>query len=671
MNEIAVSPVPPGSDLLDRVWQLYRKNSGTLGFLPRGAFDEFAQAGCMASATSGPELVGYTAWRRSRREAIIVHLCVAEAFRGGAGSDCLLKYIFEQCRDDAVIRLRCRKDYASANKLWPRHGFAADREVAGRGADSAPLLEWRRINQDDAPLLSAIRASSKASYVVALDANVFFDLMDPASVHRHESQVLLADWLPDVNVCVTRELCNEISRQANLQRRKEANVFRGRFDELWGPADSLAGAVETISRVLPDPVSESDESDRRQLAHAWLGGAGYFATRDEALLDHRTDLHAITGMRILRPSEVVAAVRGDFPGRDYAPVRLHGTKIVRKAATEADLLPFQNFASREPKSAWLAGIRAALVAKNRCAVEVIGEAGHSPRVAIAVEELAPTALHIRFLRALSGPLTGTLLRRALADVVESARASAWTSITIDDPGEGEVRDALVDLGFESASDRRWTRHSLFALSDIEGVRWQIQSRIPSASEAANLSASELEARYWPVKVTGSGIPCFIVPIQSYWAAALFDRDLAARELFDVPLRPALALENVYFSASRVSIPAGSRILWYVSRDVGAVRAASTCLGTATGPATLLSRQHHHLGVYGWREILDAAGGDENRGLRAYRFARTELMIRPLAWNRLKELIVKHTGTRNTLVSPLKVPEALFVDVYREGMGLQA
>lgn len=670
MNEITVSPVPLGSDLLDRVWQLYRKHSSTLGFLPRGAFDEFAQAGCMAAATCGAQLAGYTAWRRSRRETIIVHHCVAEAFRGGAASDTLLRHVIEQCRDDAVIRLRCRKDYSAANKLWLKHGFAADGEAIGRGADSAPLLHWRRINLDDAPLLSAIRESSKATYSIALDANVFFDLMDPASVHHEESQVLLADWLDDVDVCVTRELCNEIARQANAQRRKDANVFRQRFHELAAHPDRLGEAVATISRVLPAPITDSDESDRRQLAHAWVGGAGYFATRDEVLLDHGADLCAITGLRILRPSDVVAAVHGKSVGRDYAPVRLRGTRIVRRVATESDLLPFQRFAIGEPKSEWLAAVRAALAAKNCCTVEVVGEEGQAARVALAVDASSPMATHIRFLRALSGPLTGTLLRRALADVIENALASNRSSVTIDDPGEGEVRDALMDLSFTQEADRRWTRRSLVALADIRSVRSQIEITFPEASDTTNLSATQLEASFWPLKVVGAQIPSFIVPIKSYWAAALFDHELAADQLFGVPMHPALALENVYFSASKVSIPAGSRILWYVSGDVGAIRAASACLGTDKDSATRLSRQHHRLGVFGWREILDAAGGDANHELRAYRFARTELLTRPVSWSRLKELIMRHCGTSNQLMAPLSVPETLFMEIYREGMGRQ-
>jgi hypothetical protein len=70
---------------------------------------------------------------------------------------------------------------------------------------------------------------------------------------------------------------------------------------------------------------------------------------------------------------------------------------------------------------WIQVVRAARSKPDRCTVEVVGAGGEAPRVALAVDRSSPDAVHIRFLRALSGALTGTLLRRVLADVVETAR----------------------------------------------------------------------------------------------------------------------------------------------------------------------------------------------------------------------------------------------------------
>jgi GNAT superfamily N-acetyltransferase len=671
MNEVAPSPVPLGSSLLDQVWELYRKNSATLGFLPRGALDEFAHAGRVLAATRGDELLGYAAWRRSREEAVLVHLCVAEAHRGSNCSEVLLRAMIEHCRQDASIRLRCRKDYIAANRVWPRLGFAVDREVVGRGADQVPLLEWRRKNLENSPLLQAIQAATpRATHVVALDANVFFDVMNPAAAHHEESHALLADWLDDVDVCVTRELRNEVARQDDDGRRQAASAYLRQFPELAAHPDLLVPALAEIAAVLPPAVTDSDESDRRQLVHAWKGGASYFATRDGTLLDHAGDLQTVTGLIVLRPTDVVARLQGDFLGTDYAPVRLQGTQVERRTArSEEELLPFQRFMVRESKAGWLQTVRAARAVPDRCSVEVVGARGEAPRVALAVDRSPPESLHLSFLRALSGSLTGTILRRVLANVVESAREQNRSQVTIDDPGPGEVRDALEQVGFEVVRGGRLVRHTLSGLVTRDAAPAIIRERLPDVVLPANPPAEELEARFWPLKVLGAEIPSFLVPIKPLWAAALFDRHLASQELFGVPEGPALALENVYYSASNIHIPAGSRILWYVSRDasaVRAVRAVSTSLGTDVDAATRLSRRYHRLGVFRWQDILQLAKGDPQGQLRAYRFVRTELLEWPVRWRQLEDLILRYMGTRNRLASPLRVPEALFEELYRAG-----
>jgi hypothetical protein len=672
MNKGSLTPVPLGSALLDQVWELYRKNAATLGFLPRGALDEFAHAGRVLVATRGDELLGYAAWRRSREEAVLVHLCVAETHRGSDCSEVLLRGMIEQCREDPSIRLRCRKDYA-ANRLWPRHGFAFEREVLGRGADQVPLFEWRRKNVDDAPLLQAIQAAGKrVAHLVAIDANVFFDLMDSGATHHEESHALLADWLDDVDVAVTSELRNEVARQPDDGRRQAATAYRRTFRELAAHPDVLGPALAEIAAVLPPPFTDSDHSDRRQIVHAWKEGANFFATRDGTLLDHAADLHAVTGLVVQRPTDVVARLQGDFLGADYAPVRLQGTRIERRASTgEEELLAFQRFSAGESKACWLQTIRSARAIPDRCSVEVVGAGGEAPRVAMAVDRSPPDAVHLRFLRALSGPLTGTLLRRLLADEVESARQHHRSRVTIDDPGPGEVRDALAAVGFEVGPDGRFVRYTLPVLVTRNAAAATIGERLPDVVVGATMRAEEIEARFWPMKVLGADIPSFLIPIKEHWAAALFDRHLAGQDLFGVPEGPALALENVYYSASNVTIPAGSRILWYVSGDVGAVRAVSTSLGTDIDTATRLSRRFHRLGVYRWQAVLQAAKGDPHGELRAYQFARTEVLDRPVPWRQVEDLILRHMGTRNRLASPLRVPESLFDELYRYATGSSA
>jgi hypothetical protein len=227
---ILLLQVTPASDHLEMIWDLYRRNSSTLGFLPRGALDQFAMAGCVIAATEQEQLIGYVAWRRTRQEAVVVHLCVREESRGSECADLLMKALIKECVSDPAIRLRCRKDYLSANHIWPKHGFICEREDTGRGADAAPLYVWRRAGNEDAPILQAIReASKRPSRIVAIDANVFFDLLYDTEAHHEESKALVADWLDDVDICITSELKNEISRQDDMDKRRQASRLASNF----------------------------------------------------------------------------------------------------------------------------------------------------------------------------------------------------------------------------------------------------------------------------------------------------------------------------------------------------------------------------------------------------------------------------------------------------------
>lgn len=77
---------------LDDVKALGRKNSATLGFMPEGGFEDHARNKCIIIARQEIEFVGYLMYRVvSRYSRIsIVHLCVADAYRGKGVSTSLL-----------------------------------------------------------------------------------------------------------------------------------------------------------------------------------------------------------------------------------------------------------------------------------------------------------------------------------------------------------------------------------------------------------------------------------------------------------------------------------------------------------------------------------------------------------------------------------------------------
>lgn len=142
----------------DEVFALYRSQSGTLGFMPRGAFEEsIAKQRILVAADQTGALVGYVMYRVTDRTAIIAHLCVKVAVRqSGIATQLLTEFKRITAHLDG-IKLKCRRDF-DAHRLWPKVGFVAKGSAIGRGEDSAELVIWH-LDHNPTDLLSAISST--------------------------------------------------------------------------------------------------------------------------------------------------------------------------------------------------------------------------------------------------------------------------------------------------------------------------------------------------------------------------------------------------------------------------------------------------------------------------------------------------------------------------------
>lgn len=94
-------------DKCDELFALYRTQSGTLGFLPRGAFEEsiLKQRVIIASDDRGA-LAGYLLFRVTDQKAIITHLCVSTALRQQGVATALLTKLKQETASLDGIRLK-------------------------------------------------------------------------------------------------------------------------------------------------------------------------------------------------------------------------------------------------------------------------------------------------------------------------------------------------------------------------------------------------------------------------------------------------------------------------------------------------------------------------------------------------------------------------------------
>lgn len=681
--EVLDATSPRKADVL----ALYRSDSGTLGFFPIGAFDEKIEAGRLLVAVQGEETIAYLLYSMTRKDAVIVHLCVSKGHRGGRVPDELFKRLRGELHDRWPIRLTCRKDYDAAERIWRRLGFEIISTRRGRGADRAELRVWRWEPSDqERPLLKYIQDRHVDDRIQAvIDANVFFDLIDPASATNEESKVLTQDWLDDLVAFMrTPELNNEIYRSEDGDRRRAALAAQSGYPEVRSTPDQVESSYQALSECLPEPGGEQDRSDRRHLAHAIAAQTPYFITRDKGILAYAEDIRRRFNIQVLNPLDFFLALDEDVNPGAYQPSRLAATRLQVRRVTAVErediAIEFQRYPQAEPKAQWHGLLARTLGAEDAIIKTVVGPGGERLLV-FGTRRRAPHALDISLLRMKGSTVALTAARHVLMSVLVHARKERLHAVTCSDTGPPQVHEALSDAGFSALADGTWSR----ALIDDTLVRAEVDARIAAdpllrdlaTTNPAGATAIDLERKFWPLKVVGEGVPCFIVPIQPCYAHQLFDHELSG-ELFPPPTELACALENIFYSGSDQRALRGfrGRILWYVSKQANdplamRVRACSIVEEGAHAPAREQFKRYRRLGAYHWSQVSNIVKGDPNKPLTTIRFSHTELFPKPVDWKSLQSILMKNRGKGNQMQGPLRLSEQEFFDIYRQGMARAA
>jgi GNAT superfamily N-acetyltransferase len=688
------------SPLFDAVLRLWRSNSDTLGFMPVGGFEDAAKSGCLIAAEAeGGQLAGYVMFRRtSRGVAVIVHLCVAPSHQRSGLARALFEETRARCGDSFEIRLRCRRDFP-ATEMWPKLGLIAVSDEPGRGTEGTLTL-WR-YELAALPLFRNLPAPALGSAVRAvIDANIFFDL-DEASAVEEESRSLLADWVGEfVEVAITQELFNEINRREDPHNRERQWGRARRFPEIPRDAKREEEVLPAVKALLATSETPNSLSDARQIAMTIAGSISFFVTRDGGVLAAADALEDAFGLQVMSPHEIIRRFDELRREEEYRPRRLFfggGASVVAARAEDiegiADLMHLGQKAP-EPRRRTLGRLREMLAAPDRYEASCIRREGDLIAAYFVDRNLAER-LTVPFLGVVSTALGKTAARHYGEAIVTMAAHEGRPVVRVEETGE-RVAEALSELGFSKEADA-WVKLVLpIALSpemfaaEVE----RIGSSNPPAAQLAQRVAGELrdlargpgvtratafdvERALWPAKLTSSGLPCFVVPIQPRWAKELFDRELAQGTLFGA--KPSLVLnsENVYYRAARPAVvSAPSRVLWYVSDDSAypeskAVRACSYIDEVAIGLPKDLYRRFKRLGVYEWSDVFALANHDVTRPIMAFRFSKTELFKQSIGFRTMQEVIKRHTGKGQQVQSPVTLSEECFFDIYRRGVDASA
>ncbi|MCK4598623.1 GNAT family N-acetyltransferase [Candidatus Bipolaricaulota bacterium] len=679
------------SPYINDVARLWRANKSTLGFFPEVALNDYAKhGGILAALDSEDTLAGYLLFYQTRGpgygEVRVVHLCVDQQHRGRKIARQLIENLRKETRLCCGARARCRRDFP-ANSLWPKLGFYVARESTGRAG--LPVTDWW-LDYGNPDLLSQAYSSRLSSQiVVVIDACVFFALTSDDAVKNTESNALLAEWIPGhIEFCVTPELRNEIDRSTDSGDRTQAMQAMREFTELWKGIDHLERTCSALRSFFPADLTTSDESDLRELAYSVCGGASAFLTYDLRLLALDDQLYAQFGLLILRPAEFIVRLDEVIRENEYQPGRVLGSNLegrrIRAKDTELLVTEFQQDRLGEKRGSLRERLSTLMSTPDSRTVTVTFDDSR-PVLLMSERTTDPKCFEIEVLRVTNGSLETTLADFAVSHLLAGAIESDVETIRIVDPYlSSSITRALLDLGFLSDGNawhrvvlRKIARHEelmKLLLARASGIQplldhfHRLSDVIRNAVKEKDIGVlCRVERAIWPAKIAGTVIPAFVVPIKPYWAAELFDHELAESRLISADPSLLLRSENVYYTgAPAAMLETPGRVLWYVSQDKHvqgsmAIRGASSLEEVVSLPPKDVYRRFRRLGIYTWKDVARISGNRPR--LTALRFGRTEVLPNPIGWEQLQDTLRTIEGRVNQFQRPTRIQTATYDTLY--------
>jgi predicted nucleic acid-binding protein/GNAT superfamily N-acetyltransferase len=682
---IKIEQITPDSPHLATVISLHRIDGKNLGMFPKGAFQEHAAERLILLALSeANECVGYLLYRIARERAAIVHLCVRSVFRRKGIAQALVDRLKSATKHLRGIGLYCRRDY-EANSAWPQFGFVVVAAKRGRGCDGAELeYWWLDHNHPDLFSLDVVN-TTEAKLRVVIDANVFYDLHERNTAESEDSKALLADWLQEsIELCLTPEIYNEIRRASTELQRQKSRTLVSKHRMLKTDDAKVQTLVAELGECFPDASCLRDASDLRQIAHSIAGDSTFFVTRDTKLITRCETLLVARGLRVLHPTDLINELDSLRREAEYRPVRLEGSKLTAnllRAEQVGMVIEAFRHPSEEKAGEFEKIIRHFLAKPEE----------HECKLALAEDKLPiaflvksrPTALtlEIVLLRLTDHSLAPTVARHLLRSLIENASRSV-PLLRVTDAGLGdETMLALTELGFVH-SPQGWWKVSVNHLAVASVLKNVVNELALPADllttvsigldnymrEPSAYSAAQIEKVLWPAKIMDAPLDAFVVPIQAQWAQHFFDSDLGSELLFGLKDDLHLGIEGAYYCSKRnILLQHPGRVLWYVSkgpegRGSMTVKACSRIEEVFVGKPKDVFKKFSRLGVYQWRDVLNAAGGDVNESLLAFRFSMTERLLKPVSLDALQRI-----GVIPPIMSPRKITAEQFSAIYTLGM----
>ena len=334
-----VESIGPDSPLLTEVLLLHAASKGNLGAFPKGAFADAAhQNQILVAIAPDKSLAGYLVYRIAKNRAAIAHLTTNKRFKGMGAGRALMDALKLETKHLAGITAKCRRDY-NLGDMWTGFGFTVRQTREGRGRDRA-LLDcwWFDHGHEDLFSLAAGQADDSSALLVAIDANVFYDLATDNRPEGEDTKVLEADWLEDsIVLCITQELYNEINRAADEAKKTKARGAADGFRHLKTQEAMVARLEKELKSLFKDCVLDRDLSDMRHVAHAIAAEVPFLVTRDNPMLSRSETVFEKYGLCILHPTDLINHLDTLMREAEYRPSGLEGSSWRKRLVTKDDV----------------------------------------------------------------------------------------------------------------------------------------------------------------------------------------------------------------------------------------------------------------------------------------------------------------------------------------------
>lgn len=679
------------SKWLTAVQNLGDTASSTVGFLAREVYSDYARQGHIIVAIEGEQLLAYTMFRFKKNSIVIAHLCVDPKCRGRGIPAKMIDWLIDQNREYiSHIQLACRRDY-NLDNFWQKLGFSAVAEKAGRATKDRTILTiWVRENPNCKDLFASLAGADTGKALVVLDTNIVIDLCDG---DNNESNYLLQSYLGTyAEFRITKYVVNEINQSNDpAVRNKHRDYAKEHYPTLENVDEEL---FQRAKAALLEKRNAAENSnmwyDIVHIAQAIAAGAEVFVTRDGGWLNNEFSEYVEQqyGLRVLSPGEFINSIDELNSPSEYSPMKLAGLSLEYSKMQSSDFSAtvsafFQRYGVK--KTEFEKKLRQWIGSPDQYSVLLI-KTKDAP-VCLITYKIENNIMGVETLMINTGKikpsLQSTFVKRIAFKLLDDAHKGNAQGIKINKEGLTEdVYSSLRDCGFFDDGDclLRVIKTEVLQAKNLQGVNTlPVDSPLNLAIEQfrndqrtgtfAPEQVVSLEKAMWPIKLSDTNIPCFVVPIRAGYAVQLFDEKLYNQEfsLFenDKP-EPALSIENAYFKTEKLSVPqAPARILWYVSSSnyIGtpAIRACSYLDRIEKGTAKELFEKYKRLGVLEWRDLKKLS---EKGNVATYVFSYTELFDNPVGLDEARRLMAK---PKETFQSFCTIDEETFLRIYQAGI----